>query len=206
MSFRGNLDANLPKEKISSLSKLKTAEQVRNEQKKVAIQQQESQTTGIQWAAQVVDPGQTQQTSQVNPKRNSNQLNNQGKGSKVEIMLPGIEDLATLTTTAAIKQESVAVVERRSLMNFVRSGLNMAALEESYREIYRKSKSHNLLLERFMSNVKFSALKSLLSLMGLSAEEQTRMQKEVREQALAEIDSRLKNEWANAKAMLDIVG
>ncbi len=54
--------------------------------------------------------------------------------------------------------------------------------------------------------MKFSAVKMLVSLLGVSAEEQTKIQAEVREEALKEIDLKLRQDWAYTKVMMEITG
>jgi len=202
MSLAGNVNHNFPQEKIPAPLKPKGVERDPSEQNQ-PVQQQSA--TGLEWSAQAA-AGQQMVSQQALTDNNVSQGLVKGKSRQHQLKAPGAEDIAMLSTSTAVKQESVTAVVHRSITNFLRQGFNMAALEEAYRETFRKSKSHNLLLERFMSHVKFSVLNGLFSLLGVSAEEQEGIQKEVREQALAEIDSRLKNEWAHSRAMLEIVG
>jgi hypothetical protein len=193
MSLTNHVGTNTPQEKIHSPLKPKTVEKTPSEQStQVAVQQS---LTGMQWAAQAAVVPQNQPRPVSSPSQ-----------QQYEIKGPGAEDIAILSSSVALEQESVAPVSERNLSSFLRQGFNWPALEEAYRETFKKSKSHNLLLERFMANVKFSVLKGLFSLMGVSAAEQERIQREIREQALAEIDARLKNEWAYSRAMMEIVG
>ena len=205
MSITNHVDTNHSNDKLFSPLKNKSAEKPQSEQKS-QIQQS---STGLEWSAQAAAAQQfAPQVASADPKIAQNKINTQSKSSskQYEIKAPGAEDIAILSTSVAIKEESVVAVMQKGISSFLRGGFNMAALEESYRETFKKSKSHNLLLERFMSNVKFSAMKGLCSLLGISAEEQDKIQKEVREKALSEIDSRRKNEWAYSRAMLEIVG
>lgn len=199
MSLAGNIDSH-PKENLFSPLKQKAVEKSPSEQNR-QLQIQQSATTGIAWTAQAAasQPMVGQQIS-ADPKLS------QKPSRQYDIKAPGAEDIAILSTSVSIKDESVTAVLQKGISNFLRQGFNMGAMEESYRETFKKSKSHNLLLERFMANVKFSVLQGLFSMLGVPAEEQEEIQREVRGKALAEIDSRLKNEWAYSKAMLEIVG
>lgn len=199
MSLTDHVGSNAPQEKIYSPLKPKTVEKTPSEQT-AQVQAQQS-LTGMQWVAQAAA---VQQNVAVNAAQN--QPKTVSRQQQYEIKAPGAEDIAILSSSVALEQESVAPVAERNLSSFLRQGFNWPALEEAYRETFKKSKSHNLLLERFMANVKFSVLKGLFSLMGVSATEQERIQREMREQALAEIDARLKNEWAYSRAMMEIVG
>jgi hypothetical protein len=200
MSESGQIGSGIPQEKLLAPIKPKTAEKIQADRQ----QQVQAQPTasGMQWMAQ------NAAAQQAQPAVGAKAVKIEGKAvsREFEIQAPSVEDMAILSTTVKMKDESVMAVTYRSVTTFLRKGFNLPALEESYREVYKKSKSHNLLLERFMANIKFSVIKGLFSALGVSGEEQEKMQKEVREQALNEIDSRLKNEWAYSKAMLEIVG
>ena len=204
MNFTGNVDSHISQPSPQNQKAVEKPQSEQNNQ--VQIQQS---TTGLEWAAQTA-AGQQMVSQQVasDPNVSRSKIGTQAKSSSrnYELKGPNIEDIAMLSTSASIKDESVAAATQKGIFNFLRQGFNMAAMEEAYREFFKKSKSHNLLLERFMANVKFSVFKGLFSMLGVSAEEQEKIQREVREKALAEIDSRLKNEWAYSKAMLEIVG
>ena len=151
---------------------------------------------GLQWSATqnqaaVQAQAQTQGTNKTELQANKN----------FEITAPSIEDLAVLSSV-----DTSDKVHTTGKLNLVRLGFNMGALEQAFRETYKKSKSHNFLLERFMANVKFSSLKLLFSALGVPAAEQDKIQSEVREEALKEIHNKLNQEWAYTKAMLEIVG
>jgi len=169
---------------------LKTAHAKRSQedaaQKQQLVKQDPSNATGVQWAARVAQP----QAGQV--------------AGNLELVQPSIDDVAILSTAVSMNETEVDAPRPGLLTRHLADRFNMASLESTYREYFKKSKSHNLLLERFMANVKFSAVKSLMSLMGVSADEMAKIQSEVRDQALAEIDSKIKNDWAYTKAMLEI--
>lgn len=201
MSTTGNIDAGIHQERLNRPTKTKATE--------TTTENRETSATGLQWAAQAaaVQQAVTQQAvSTAKPVQDKAGIQQKPQSRQLEIQATGVDDIAILSTSTAIKEESVAAVEQKGISAFLRRGFNMAALEEAYRETFKKSKSHNLLLERFMANVKFSAMKGLFSILGISAEAQDEIQREVRKKALAEIDSRLKNEWAYSKALLEIVG
>ncbi|MEE8638321.1 MAG: hypothetical protein V3T21_04660 [Candidatus Margulisiibacteriota bacterium] len=197
-----SVSADIAKEKMYAVVKPKLPEQQQEQQKEVLVKQDPS-LSGIQWAYQA-DPA-AQNPAQVNPNLNAQGKNVQARG-EFEIAQLGEEDLAVLSTTVSIHNKSVSAPKGKSLIHATRLGLNAAALEESFRELYKKSRSHNLLLERFMAHVKFNTIKMLCSVLGMSAQEQDRVQSEVRQEALAEIDTKLKQDWAYSKALLEIVG
>ena len=201
MFASGQIESGIPQEKLLAPIRPKTAEKIQADQQQV---QSQPSATGIQWAAQ--NPA-AQQVVNQQAAAGVKTAKIEGKtvSRQFEIQAPSVEDMAVLSTSVKMKDESVLAVTYRSVTTFLRKGFNMPALEESYREVYKKSKSHNLLLERFMANIKFSVMQGLFSMLGVSGEEREKIQKEVREQALNEIDSRLKNEWAYSKAMLEIV-
>lgn len=199
MSYSSNIGSELSSEKFYGLKPKQSQEKAAEKQQ---VKQDPSTATGMQWA-QTVAPQQAQ--AGTIGKQAPGKVA-ETKGKDFEIVNPSLDDVAVITTTVPMNEESVDAPSRNIMTRFLSKSVNMAALEESYKEYFKKSKSHNLLLERFMANVKFSTLKTLVSLMGVSAEEQTRMQSEVKEKALTEIDSKLKNEWAYTKAMLEITG
>jgi hypothetical protein len=200
-----NVSADIASEKFYGPKSEQAKQQ--DAQKQQIVKQDPSTTTGVQWAA-------TQAPVQAQAAQAGEQANNgpkpaDGKGTNAsaknfEIVHPSVEDVAVLSTTVSINEEAVDAPKPGLIRRFFADRINMGALEESYKEYFKKSKSHNLLLERFAANVKFSALKSLVSLLGVSAKEQAKIQAEVKDQAIAEIDSKLKNDWAYTKAMLDI--
>ena len=162
-------------------------------QSEMVAKQNPSAMTGLQWA---------QVTPQVS--NGAKPVAGDKAAKNFELVKPSLEDVAVLSTTVSMNDEAVEAPRPGLIMRTLSSRINMGALESSFREYFKKSRSHNLLLERFMSNVKFSAIKSLMSLMGVSAAEMAKIQSEVRDEALKEIDSKLKNDWAYTKAMLEI--
>lgn len=164
-------------------------QKVRDEQ---AFQHMEQNQNGVAWM-QGQDPAVVVQAANLELKA----------GAKPEIAAPSFEDIVVFSSVDTADKISGAVGRGLDLS---RLGMNWGALEEAYRESFKKSKSHNFLLERFMANVKFSGMKLLFSLAGVSATEQDKIQNEVRQEALKDIDYKLKQEWAYTKAMLEIVG
>lgn len=189
------ISADLAKEKLYAPAKLKQPGQGMEpqEQQKEVLVKQDPSLSGVQWAFQM-DPA------------NQSNSNLKAEGKAVEMATPADEDLALLSSTVTTRAKSVSLPDGVGIRLAARLGLNPVALEESFRSFYKQSKSHNLLLERFMSHVKFSSIKMLCSLLGMSAEEQDRVQSEVRQEALAEIDAKLRQDWAYSKALLEIVG
>jgi len=179
------------------------------EQQKETIVKEDPNTTGIQWAYTQA-PAATQASQALN-QADIQQKQGNAKGVDVkskgpEVIAPDIEDAAILSTQVAIKEDEVNSPIQKGLNQILASQFNLEALEQSYREHFKKSKSHNLLVARFMAHCKFSSLKMLLSLLGVSAEEQIKMQEEVRTEALKEIDTKLSQDWAYTKAMIEITG
>ena len=196
-----NLSADITKEKFHALKTEREREQ--SSDKRQLAKQEASTTTGVQWA--VAQPQSAQASAQVNNGPKSGGQQKAGDpGRNFELVHPSIEDAAVLSTAVSMNDTEVEAPRNTVITRFLADRLNMGALEQSYRDCFRKSKSHNLLLERFMANVKFSVIEMLVSMLGVSAGEQTRMQAEVKKQALSEIDSKLKNDWAYTKAMLEI--
>ena len=166
--------------------------------------QDPSVTTGVQWAA-VQTPGQAQAAvSAGNGAKGTGDKGPSAPAKNYEMVQPSIDDVAVLSTSVSLKDESVEAPRQNVVTRFLADRLNMDSLAQSYKEFFKKSRSHNLLLERFMANVKFSSVKALMTMLGVSSEEQVKMQSEVRGEALAEIDSKLKNDWAYTKVMLEI--
>ncbi|MCX5750142.1 MAG: hypothetical protein NT099_00470 [Candidatus Saganbacteria bacterium] len=196
-----SVSSDIAKEKLQAATKLKQQQEQQVEKQQDLVQKQAaSLTTGLQWAAQLAT---VQPTSQSQKAGTANVTN---KSQEPVLVTADVEDIAMLSTSTSLKTESVQAPVQRTINNFLAKTIDMNALMESFKDYYKKSKSHNLLLERFMSHIKFSGVKTLLSVLGVSAEEQMSMQKEVREQTLAEIDARLKEDWAYTKAMLEITG
>ncbi|MFH1761256.1 MAG: hypothetical protein ABIA63_09170 [bacterium] len=193
MSTDFSLNSGMARDKLYGLSKLKqqNQQQVQEQQQQNQVMQQPATST-IQW---------TQAAQAVEQVGNQN-VQNQARG--LEIQAPNLEDVAMLTSTVSTKEESIAHMVGQKIISHL--GINVGALKEKFKEYYRQSKSHNLLLERFMANVKMSGLNAMLTLAGLSADEIEHTKAEVREEALKEIDSKLQQDWAYAKAMIEIVG
>jgi hypothetical protein len=194
-----NVAPDLAKQTLHAVKKAQQQKQTVEEKNNALVKQDPSQA-GVQWAHQ---QAQAQAVVSNNPVQKAEMQNVSQKPVQPEVLMP--EDTATLSSTVSMNREAVEA-PRAGIKLFARMGLNAQALEESFREIYRKSKSHNLLLERFMSNVKVSGLMMLMSFAGVSAEKIEQMKKEAREEALSEIHTKLENDWAYAKAMLEIVG
>jgi len=201
MSYSSGVNSEFAAEKFYGIKAKPAKDQGAEKQQ---AKQDPSLSTGIQWA-QALAPQQAQaaQTATVGKQAPGKALE---AVKDFEIAKPSLEDVAMITTSVSMNEDAVEAAPQNIMTRFLSKSVNMAALEESYKEYFKKSKSHNLLLERFMANVKFSSIKTLLSLMGVSADEQARMQSEVKEQTLAEIDSKIRNDWAYTKAMLEITG
>ncbi|OGC04078.1 hypothetical protein A2276_05620 [candidate division WOR-1 bacterium RIFOXYA12_FULL_43_27] len=122
-----------------------------------------------------------------------------------ESALKSMEDVAQLSSTVASRVDQVRG-ESVGQKIITRMGINPAALKEKYKEYFRSSKSHNLLLERFMAHVKLSGLNSLFSLAGISSQEIEEIKSEVKAEALSEIEQKIAQDWAYAKAMIEIMG
>jgi len=200
MNFQ--VGSELAREKLHAASQLKQKQNEQKQQEQV-IKQDPSLTTGVQWAyAQAPQAVQAQAAAQ---KAEGQTIQNQPRAP--EVATPDIEDLAAISTTVSVKEEAVqAINDNRSIFSHIRTALNAGALEQSFKEIYKKSKSHNLLLERFMATVKLSGIGLLLSACGISAEQLENIKAEVREQTLKEIELKLSQDWAYAKALIEIMG
>lgn len=198
-----NVGPEFSQEKQYAAIKAKQQQQKQTEQQDQQAKTQQNQSTGFQWATSGAETANPQIVQDPKQTGKSQMQNTQSKPT-AEIM-PNLDDVATLSTTVSINKKSVAAPQQKGLINLARFGLNAAALEESYKEIYKKSKSHNLIMERFFANVKLAGLGRLLSLAGMPAAKMEEIKAEVREEALAEIDAKLKQDWANSKAMIDII-
>ncbi len=195
-----SVSTDIAKEKMYALVKPKLADQQQEQQ---ALVKQDPSASGIQWAYQA--PPAPQESAQTNLNVKSHNKTSQ-TNAKPEIATPGEEDLAILSTTVSMHDKSVTKARGTGLKWAVKLGMNAAGLEQSFRDLYKQSRSHNLLMERFMSMVKFSGIKMLCSTLGLSAADQDQIQKEVRQEALAEIDTKLKNDWAHAVVISEFIG
>ncbi|MBI5700575.1 hypothetical protein HZC34_01855 [Candidatus Saganbacteria bacterium] len=177
-----NLTTDFAKEKLyAAQNKQQQKEQFEVKQDQLA-KQDPNMSTGLQWATK-----QTAGTQAV-----------QSQKSTPELMLPSIEDTAMISSSVTTSEKAVTLKSQL--------GLNMGALEQSFKEIYKKSKSHNMLLERFMANVKLSGITAFMGLVGASAETLDEIKAQVREEALNEIETKLSQDWAYTVAMLDITG
>ncbi len=201
MSFNASVNSELAREKLHSATVLKQ-KQAEAKQVEQQVRQQPS-ATGLQWAS-CQQPVQTQTSQQVNQSTSKGQT--EMRAQKFELVAPSVEDVAILSTAVSMNDESVEALNNNALLGFIRQGINLGALEASFKETFKNSKSHNLLLERFMANVKLSGISMMLSLCGIPAETLEKIKKEVREKALKEIDIKLSQDWAYAKAMLEIMG
>ncbi|MBU0672473.1 MAG: hypothetical protein KJ732_05550 [Candidatus Margulisbacteria bacterium] len=203
MSFQ--LSADVPHDKLyAARFKPQAAEErQQQQQQQEQVAKQDPSLNNVQWVQQ---SNAAAQTTQVTANQNVDNGAVQAKPGDVSVATLGDEDLAVLSSSVSLSDKSAGRVSGRGFKMASFLGLNAAVIEESYRKYFRESRSHNLLLERFMSHVKFSAIKSLCSLIGVSLEEQVQIQSEVREEALGEIDNKLRQDWAYSKALLEIVG
>ncbi|MDD4179466.1 MAG: hypothetical protein PHH14_05405 [Candidatus Margulisbacteria bacterium] len=167
------------------------------------VKQDPSLASGLQWAYQA----QTAQTAVLNNQQ-PKLVNNQTQGPK--IVTPGVEDVAVITTAVALNEETAeAPGAQKSFFSRAAAFAGILCADEikkRFRDAYLKSKSHNLLLERFMSGVKLSSLNMMLTLAGVSPGEIETIRSECRDAALKEIDTKISQDWANAKAMLEVFG
>lgn len=201
MSVDFSLNSEMSREKLYGLSqkqKLYSKEEKTQEQTQ---QKLDPNFSGLQWL-NVQTAQAAQQTGGVQ-KTSLQTVQTQTKSP--EIASPNLEDVAMLSSAVSTKEDAVSALNIGAKI-ITRLGINLSALEQKFKEYYKKTKSHNLLLERFMANVQMSGINSVLSLAGVSASEIEKMKKEVREEALGEIDSKLTQDWAYAKAMIEIVG
>jgi len=193
-----NIASEMSRESVHGLSKLKQQKQEQQQQ----VVQEQSLTTGIQWTQNT----QTTQAVQASA-QNSQAQAADNKQNAPKIVAPGIEDLATLTTTVSTNTTTTASVHRSTaLLSRFAGYINVDEIKKKYREIYRSTRSHNLLYERLMNNFKAAGVQALLGLLGADPSEISNIQSEVREEALKEIDQRLAIDWAQAKATIEIVG
>jgi len=169
------------------------------------IVKQDPSLSGVQWAnAQAASQTQASNQADIKQKQTST-MHQEGNSRPPHIVSSDYEDAAVLSTQVATKKESIKPAEQRDSNNILAPHFNMESLKSSFKESFKKSKSHNLLVARFMSQCKFSSVKALISLLGVSAEEQIEMQNEVRKEALAEIDAKLKD-CLRTEVMIQITG
>ena len=198
MSPDFTLTSEFSREKLYGLTKQQKQQSQETEQQQSVVKQDPS-SSGIQWA-QVQS---AQASEQVNNTQKPGSQNVQSKGP--EIALPNLDDVAMLSSAVSTKVQEVTA-ESIGRKIFSKAGINIGALKEKFKEYFKKSKSHNLLLERFMANVKMSGLNALMSLAGLSSSNIEKIKSEVRQEAIAEIDSKISQDWAYAKAMIEVMG
>lgn len=195
MSNSFDVSSGFSREKLHSAQLKQKNNQKLQEKQEQAFKQDPSATTGMQWSYTPAAHS-SDKTERQNVKLQS-----------FEIATPEMEDLAILSSTVSTKETSVKAKNPvKSILDFARVKTSSAALEEKYKEIYKNSKSHNLLLERFMSQVKMAGISSLLSLLGASAGRIEEIKNEARNEALKEIEIKLSQDYAYAKAMIEIMG
>jgi hypothetical protein len=196
----GSVQANVSHEKMHALIKPKVQQKGHEQQhNENIIKQEPSAATATQWAYQMQATDKTGDT-------NLDARKAKAKGN-LEIVAPDEGDLAVLSSLVGTNDTSVVSLKERTGFKLAkRAGIDTAALLQSYKDTYRKTKSHNLLMERFFSSVKFQALKTVCSALGMTGADQMRIQAEVRQEALAEIHTKLSNDWAHAVALTEVVG
>ena len=201
-SFNLSTEVNLQKFYAAQRS----ANQNQKGEQQEAVVKQDPSTTGIQWT-HTQPAAQTEAADQANiQQKQANAKAQDGQSRAPEIKAPDLEDAAILSTQVTMKEDVVSSPVRKGLNHLLSSQFNLESLKQSYKENFKKSKSHNLLVARFMSHCKFSSVKMLVSLLGVSAEEQATMQREARKESLREIDLKLSQDWAYTKAMMEITG
>jgi len=183
--------------------KAKAAEEQQQQQQQQQAVKPEASLSNVQWVQQQNAAAQTNNVNPTQDTAKTDAVNNQ----KPDVQVAGLgdEDLAVMSSKVSLNAKSVASAKGKGFHMASFLGLDASQLEESYRKYFKESRSHNLLLERFMSHVKFSGIKTLCSMLGVSLEEQVQIQAEVRQEALAEIDTKLKNDWAYSQALLEVV-
>jgi len=195
----GSVQANVSHEKMHALIRPKVQQKGHEQQhNENIIKQDPSAATGLQWAYQM-------QASDRTGDANLDVRKAKAKGN-LEIVAPGEEDLAMLTTSVGMNDASVSLAEKPGFKFAKRLGVDTKRLLAEYKNNYKQCHSHNLLMERFFSNVKFQGIKTICSVLGMSGKDQTRIQAEIRQEALAEVDAKLKNDWAHAFALTEVVG
>ena len=121
-----------------------------------------------------------------------------------KIKLQDAGDTAVLTSTVSVSHEGKN--PGVSIFGIPLSRKTLDNLMDSYKSAFRGSHSHNEMLERFMQGMAANALVLALSTMDVSTKEIQSIQTSIREEAVKEIDGRISSDWANAKAMMEIVG
>jgi hypothetical protein len=116
---------------------------------------------------------------------------------------PDLEDVAILSSTLSGIPETTSPV---SIFRALLPGLNKEEAAAAYIEAHSASKSHNLMLERFMQGTKASALMVKLVLSGATAQEIDAIQSQTRDLKLSEIHTKLKDDWAHGMALNEILG
>ncbi|NQU17744.1 MAG: hypothetical protein HQ564_06715 [Candidatus Saganbacteria bacterium] len=199
MGNEASINSGIARDRLYGMSQ-KQKKQVQD-QKQQQMAKQDPSVSGLQWAK-----AQSAQASQnVGNVKKPGSQNVQKKTSTPELVLPDTNDVAMLSSAVSTKQQAVEAPSVTQKI-FTRLGINTKALKGKFKDYYRQSKSHNLLLERFMANVKMSGLNALMSLAGVSPDEISDIKAEVREEAYAEIDSKIKDDYCHAKVMIKIVG
>jgi len=119
----------------------------------------------------------------------------QGEGKDVGISPAQAVDRASLSTA------NISVTDAPKRPHNRRT----SALIEKYETAYRESKSHNLMIS-LMNKAVAGALQMALSFSLDDPSEIKEIQENVKTKATSEVDSKLRSEYAQAKAMMDIVG
>ncbi|KAF0134341.1 MAG: hypothetical protein FD145_721 [Candidatus Saganbacteria bacterium] len=112
-------------------------------------------------------------------------------------------DIATLSSYVSFT--TTEAQPSMSIFGLKLSRKTANAVIEAYKNAFRASRSHNLLLERFTQSMVANALVRVLSTMGISLKDIQNLQINERKQILGEIHKRLE-EALYSKAMMDIVG
>lgn len=189
-----NVSTESAKEKLYGASLKQKRQQPSDLQQDQIAKQQPNNFTGLQWATLQQNPNAVQQT---NTAEKPGLQNSAAKSTSPELMAQDIEDIAILSSAVTLSDESVAANNKPN---------TLPELAQAFKDIYKKTKSHNLLLERFISGVKLSGMNLLLSISGMPPEKIDEIKAQVRNEALKEIDTKLSQDWAYTKAMLDIMG
>ena len=182
MSFQ--LSADMPQDRlfIAARSKPRAEEEQQQQQQQQAIVPDASQATGLEWFSP-----QTQKAAGTEIGNNDFHIDSSLGDGDIAVISSNVP---TQITPSSVQSDNPVV----------------ARMLKSFRTAYRNSKSHNLLFGQFFANVEVAALGLGLSLLGIGPAQIARIQSEVREEALAEIDNKLKQDWAYSKALFEIVG
>ncbi|MBU0573504.1 MAG: hypothetical protein KKH83_03390 [Candidatus Margulisbacteria bacterium] len=188
-----NIAGQMSRETLHGLSKLNTLKQQRAAEELLKDQPtQQSQTTGLEWQA----------VASQNP---NDKVQNPNKKEDIKLVTPQIEDLATISSTVRLSDDTLTL-NRVGTFAADRLSFDVQAKLREFKDLYAQSRSHNLLYERFITQCKLAALQTVLGIIGVEPRMLIEMQAEVKAEALARIDESLQKDYAEALALMTIVG